>query len=136
MLPELSGGEGVLLLEVAAEGVGTGESALTSYVGNGEIGLVGEELGCVGQAAVGEEVDERLERAAFAEGGAYALLGQVEALHECLTAEHRVKVELLTQDDFTELLVEDGVGIFFVLGSYFCCLRENLTSARSIPIGG
>ena len=106
----LRGGEGELLLEVPAEGVGVEESALVSHVGDGEVVPLCEELCGVGQAAVVEEVDKRLVGASLGEGCSYALFRESEAVAECLPVELGVEEELVLEDGGAELLVELGVG--------------------------
>ena len=74
LVTELRGGQREALLEVAAKGVGTGEAALLGYLGDAEVGTLGQKLGGVGQTAVVQELYEGFEGASLGKGGADAFL--------------------------------------------------------------
>ena len=73
LLAEFGGGHGEALLEVAGEDDAVGKAAGCGYLGDGHLGMLGEELGAVGEAHIVEEVRDAAVVAALREGSTDAL---------------------------------------------------------------
>ena len=95
----LGGGDGVALLEQAAEGAAGAEAGSGGDVVDGHVRTDGEQFLGILQAAVVDEVGDGGELAALSEGGTDALLRQVEVVDGGLTVELRVEIKSLTDND-------------------------------------
>ena len=108
-IAEFSRCHGVLLLEVTREDAGVAEAAGRGYVRDGHVRTVREQKRTVTQSTFIDIIGEGCVGAALREGGTNMLFAQTETIHQVLTVEKGIEIQLLAGDHTAQVLEQLGI---------------------------
>ena len=115
-----------MLAETVAEVGAAAETAVSGNLYDGALRLVDQQMGGIFEAQLQNKLVEPDMLAALGEDGSHALLRQLEAVYDGLTAEVGIEEKALLHDHLVDMQEELFVGEFFQIvgnGGWFRCLR-------------